>query len=471
MNAARRQVSPAGPRVAIIEDENLARLAMADILAPLASVVAFADLAAARAGWSPSIEVCVLDRHLPDGSGLELIELLDGAGSGVRWIVVTADPSFDHAVQALRLGLADYLTKPLDASVLLTSVERALSLGEGTTLVEPEAAPIGLSTDEARLAWRAAKSELPVLLTGETGTGKTWLAHWLHAQGARWAAPFVSINCAALPANLVEFELFGAEKGAFTGAAQTTPGLFETAAGGTIFLDEIGEMPLALQAKLLDVVESGEVRRLGGRQSRRVDVRIISATLVDPLGPDTTLRQDLYYRLGVIELHLPPLRARPDAMRAWTERLLAALDDGPTRLRIDPEEWTRLEAHTWPGNLRELRNALQRAVLLDAPEPLRPTRYLRAARPSADLVRPPVAVSVPPASHAPVAYLAEARTVAPSPSSPPGAVGLGTLAEVENAYIEQVLRSVGGRKEEAARVLGIAPSTLRRRLQGQSDTD
>ena len=462
LGAPRSLASARGPgaaRIAIIEDEALARAAMTDALSALAPVAAFATLAEARAGWHGGIEVCVLDRHLPDGSGLALIELLEGGGANVRWIVVTGDPSFDHAVQALRLGLADYLTKPLDVGVLMASVQRALSLTDDCGLVEPGAPPLGLDATEARLAWRAAKSELPVLLTGETGTGKTWMAHWLHAQGPRSGGPFVSINCAALPANLVEFELFGAEKGAFTGAAQTTPGLFETAAGGTMFLDEIGEMPLALQAKLLDVVESGFVRRLGGRQPRRVDVRIISATLADPLAEGGALRQDLYYRLGVIELHLPALRERPESLFAWVERLLADLGDRPGGLRLAEEEWPRLLAYGWPGNLRELRNALQRSALLDAPEPLRPTAHLRR-RPTAA----PAALGPITATPAPVPSGISFGGLAPEETE-----ALPTLAALESAHIDRVLRSVGGRKEEAARVLGIAPSTLRRRLQSGGD--
>ncbi|HEY8041517.1 MAG TPA: sigma 54-interacting transcriptional regulator [Polyangiaceae bacterium] len=291
-----------------------------------------------------------------------------------------------------------------------------------------------------RLAELVAKSTISVILLGETGVGKEVLAETIHRKSPRARGPFVRLNCAALPDNLLESELFGFERGAFTGAVAPKPGLLEAAHGGTVFLDEVGELPLPTQAKLLRVLESGEVSRLGSLKPRPIDVRFLSATNRDleSLVP-AAFRQDLYYRLNGISIHVPPLRERRGEIRALARAFLrdACRKAGRAELSLTPAALARLEAHTWPGNVRELRNVLERAALLCPEEAIDAEHVMLGT------------TGAPP------------REMGPPPPSKPLATGSG---DDEKQRIVDALEKCGGNQKEAAKVLGISRRTLVYRL-------
>jgi DNA-binding NtrC family response regulator len=288
------------------------------------------------------VDVVLLDQKLPDGEGHALAPAILERNDQTKIIFITAFPSFENAVKAVRTGAHDYLSKPLDLEELKLTVDRMLRTQDLEQVAQVHA--YEQERDQARaviigsggglagveqIIMSATKTSAPVLITGETGTGKSLVAKSIHYLGPLSKAPFIDINCAALPENLIEAELFGYEKGAFTGAVATKKGLFEMADGGTLLLDEIGELPVHLQTKLLHALEAGEVRRVGGTTPRKVKVRVIAATnadLVNILGK--TFRQDLYYRLNVIQIHLPPLRERKQDLPALCEHLLATIAPG-----------------------------------------------------------------------------------------------------------------------------------------------
>ena len=395
------------------------------------------------------IDVVLLDQQLPDGEGHTLCPAILAYNDQAKIIFATAFPSFDNAVKAIRSGAYDYLSKPFDLGELALAVKQSLRTLEleqveqvhdyqrtreqaGAVLIGGE----GLA-DTLRLLELAAPSQSPVLITGETGTGKSLAAKTIHYRGRTNKAPFISINCASLPENLIEAELFGYERGAFTGATGMKKGLFEMAEGGTLFLDEIGEIPFHLQAKLLSALEDRYIRRIGGTTTKPVNVRIMAATSVDleqQLGK--TFRKDLFYRLSVIRIHLPPLRDRKSDIPALCSSLLKAIT---TRaVEIPDSELTRLMKYDWPGNVRELRNILERAVLLQPETVLRPADFL--------------------------GKIAEAVQ-----DKAPCSEGLNDeepllLEEVEQKHIHHVLGRFSGNFTRAAKALGISLSTLKRKL-------
>jgi len=287
----------------------------------------------------------------------------------------------------------------------------------------------------------AASSNSPVLITGETGTGKTLVAKAIHYRSRAARLPFIGINCASLPESLIEAELFGYEKGAFTGAVAARKGIFEMAEGGTLFLDEIGDIPMHLQAKLLSVIEEKKLRRLGSESLRPVNARIMAATnaqLEDSLGK--TFRKDLYYRLSVIRIHIPPLRERRSELPALCRHLLKTISGGRD-VSLTTQELDNLTGYGWPGNVRELRNVLERSVLLHLGGELRPSELLHAAEQCTEAV----------------------------PSAPAAAdEEVLTLEEVENRHIRRVLAGFSGNYTRAAKALGISLSTLKRKLKSLS---
>jgi transcriptional regulator with PAS, ATPase and Fis domain len=312
---------------------------------------------------------------------------------------------------------------------------RAVIIGSGGGLAGVE-----------QIIMSATKTSAPVLITGETGTGKSLVARSIHYLSEISKAPFIDINCAALPENLIESELFGYEKGAFTGAAATKKGLFEMADGGTLLLDEIGELPVHLQTKLLHALEAGEVRRVGGTTPRKVKVRVIAATnadLVNILGK--TFRQDLYYRLNVIQIHLPPLRERKQDLPALCEHLLSTIAPGK-RLRLADGEIPRLQQYAWPGNVRELRNVLERAALVNPAGEVCPSLLIGHRR---DQTRAP-------GKQGPRGPQ-QTETSLPLPEST-------TLADLEERAIRDAMQQHSGNLTHAAQALGISLSTLKRRL-------
>lgn len=433
----------------IVDDDTLFARALSGDLASdeLGVVLASTCAEAVRACHESPPDVVLLDQRLPDGPGASLCPTILAANERAKIVFATALPSFENALEAVRTGAVDYVSKPCELEQIRLVVARCLRLLEleraesresrrresearATSLVGEEG---GLS-DVARLVELAARSDAPVLLTGETGTGKSLVARAIHYRSARRQAEFVSLNCAALPESLIEAELFGHEKGAFTGASASREGLFELAEGGSLFLDEIGDMPPVLQGRLLTVLEDRLVRRVGGRAPRRVDFRVMAATNVDVerAVSEHRLRQDLFYRLDVLRIEVLPLRQRRDDIPAFVRHFLSGIPGALAEPALGPDEIGRLMAHDWPGNIRELRNVLERAVLVRRPgEPLRPSAFLPA-----ELSRP---------------------------VTEPGS-GVPTLAEVEARTIRAAVAEAGGNLTKAAVLLGVSVSTLRRKL-------
>jgi len=394
------------------------------------------------------IDVVLLDQQLPDAEGHTLCPDILKYNDQSKIIFSTAFPSFENAVKAIRSGAHDYLSKPYDLEELALAVKqsfRTLELErvelvqtyerererEGAVLITGE----GIR-DTLQLVEIAATTEAPVLITGETGTGKSLAAKAIHYKSKAGKAPFISINCASLPENLIEAELFGFERGAFTGAIGAKKGLFEMAEGGTLFLDEIGEIPMHLQSKLLSALEDRTIRRIGGTTAKPVNVRIMAATSVDldnTLGK--TFRKDLYYRLSVVRIHIPPLRERRGDVPALCSYLVKTIT---TRAAEIPDrELVRLMKYDWPGNVRELKNILERTVLLQEGTVLEPSRLLGNA-----------SSAVPFSSTLPRNDNEE----------------LLPLETIEQNHIQHVLARLSGNYTRAAKVLGISLSTLKRKL-------
>jgi two-component system response regulator PilR (NtrC family) len=332
-----------------------------------------ADLASARAQLgAEKYDLCLTDMRLPDGSGMDLVSHIAQRFPETPVAMITAHGNVEAAVNALKAGAFDFVTKPVDLSVLRRLVQHALELNEQRRSQQPTSNR--LIGDSARMQQlrstigKLARSQAPVYISGESGVGKELVARLIHEQGSRAAGPFVPVNCGAIPAELMESELFGHKKGSFTGAHADKEGLFQAANGGTLFLDEVAELPLHLQVKLLRVIQEKTVRPVGGATELPVDVRILSAThknlarLVD----DGKFRHDLFYRINVIELPVPPLRDRRDDIpliaRAVLQRLATELGEPTLRMTADAEQ--RLAAYAFPGNVRELENILERAVAL-----------------------------------------------------------------------------------------------------------
>jgi len=323
-------------------------------------------------------DLCLFDVTLPDGDGVELLERMRAAKSDTPVIMMSGHATIDTAVRAVRLGALNFVEKPLNTDALLIAIDAALRLtrAEAETLQLRRASGaggdlVGESPAMKKLVeqiGRAAKSAADVLVTGERGTGKELVARALHAQSPRAKGPLEKLNCAALPSELIESELFGHEAGAFTGATKQRRGKFERASGGTLFLDEVGDMPLPMQAKLLRVLQEREIERVGGNETIRVDVRVIAATNRDLVAASETgaFRPDLYDRINVLPLAIPPLRARRDDVPLLARHFLAlaAQSNDRPRVHLVDDAIEALARYAWPGNARELRNVIERLVIL-----------------------------------------------------------------------------------------------------------
>jgi DNA-binding NtrC family response regulator len=432
--------------VLVVEDEPGLREGLVGAVETLGHrALAAAGLGEARALLATeSVDCVLLDIRLRDGDGLDLLrELRAGAHRDVPVIVATAYGDSERTIRAMRDGAFDYLTKPFDFPALLATVERAVrqralakSL-DAAPAVPPRARAGLVGTSTAMLStWkligRAAGSEAPVLITGETGTGKELVARAVHDYSSRSAEPFVPVNLAALPATLLESELFGHERGAFTGAQQRRAGRIDVAGGGTLFLDEIGDLDAALQTKLLRVLSEGGYERVGGEERLQSRARIVTATNkpVRPGEPGCALREDLYYRLAVVEIVVPPLRDRRSDIPLLVAHALA----GTPARAVSEEAMAHLLEYRWPGNVRELIHVIQRAAVLaggevidlgNLPEPVRDPRERRAPSESDERVT-----------------LREA------------------IAAVEKRMILRALERSGGNRSEAARQLGIGRPQL-----------
>ena len=323
-----------------------------------------ADVAAAKTLLSKhNFDICLTDMRLPDGDGLELVEWIQTNAPGLPVAVITAHGNVETAVQALKLGAFDFISKPLDLGNLRNIVESALRVGANR---DQDAKLLGESDsmqELRRMIDRVANSQAPVHISGESGTGKELVARLIHDSGPRAEGPFVPVNCGAIPAELMESEFFGHRKGSFTGAINDKAGLLQCAEDGTLFLDEIADLPLAMQVKLLRVIQEKKVRPVGASKEETVDVRILSATHrnLSAMVADNEFREDLYYRINVIELHVPALRERGDDILLLAEHILQRLSGSVT---IADDARNALLAYRFPGNVRELENMLERAVTL-----------------------------------------------------------------------------------------------------------
>ncbi len=411
---------------------------------------------AARAELDKGYDVILVDRHLPDGDGLSLLEereLLKGA----EVVVITGDADLESAVAALRLGVLDYLTKPLDRARLkstLSNVKRTRALKAEVNSLRGNLRDLGrfgsivgrspVMQEVFDMISRVAPTDASVLITGESGTGKEVVARTIHELSERRDNALEAVNCGAIPESLIESELFGHEKGSFTGAEKTRQGFFERADGGTLFLDEITEMPIELQVKLLRVLETGLVQRVGGAKPTAVDVRVLAATNRDPLGAVSNgkLRQDLYYRLAVFPIALPPLRERGEDVELLAHHFLAQLNDQyELEKKWSDEALAELAQMPWEGNVRELRNAVHRAYIM-AEEVLAPSGAAKS-------------------------------TSATAPAAAPGAESDGSairvevgesVADAERKLILATLEKLDGDKPKASEILGISLKTLYSRL-------
>jgi DNA-binding NtrC family response regulator len=393
-------------------------------------------------------DVVLLDLHLPGMSGVELLERLKAVQPELEVLMLTAHGSIDTAIQAMKRGAYDYLAKPFHLPELEIHIQKAFEKGqlvrrewqrvEQLRYESPRYQIVGSSPAMQRvvqLIERVAPTEATVLVRGSSGTGKELVARALHYNSARRDHPLVTINCAALQETLLESELFGHEKGAFTGAVNAKPGLVEVAEGGTLFIDEIAEMAPGLQAKLLRVLEDGHFRRVGGTAERNADVRVVAATnkVLEDEQKSGRFREDLYYRLNVVGITLPPLHERRQDIPELIEHFLTTRQIGPVRSKVSPEALHALTAYDWPGNVRELANVLERAQILAEDHTITPDDL-----PDAILGLAPLPASAGDPRH---------------------------LRTVERRHIELVLQQEKGNKVQAAKALGVSRRALYRLIE------
>lgn len=398
-----------------------------------------------------NVDCVVSDLHMPGMSGLVLLEQIRQQSERLPFIMVTAQGEVQTAVAAMKLGASDYIQRPFELETLELAISKALAnnrivLENKFLKADQQPAENGLiGQSKAMLALKqmiqqVAPEKATVLITGETGTGKELIAKALHAASPRKDALFVAVNCAAIPADILESELFGHEKGAFTGALKERVGKFELADGGTLFLDEITEMPIHLQAKLLRVLQEGVVEKLGGNRQIALDMRVVAASNRDPLQAikDGKLREDLYYRLNVFQLNSPALREREDDVALLSQFFLAKRNTGLTDAAL-----ACLRAYRWPGNVRELENVLERAAILAGGQAISPAHL------PADIVG-----AASPATSATLSALEQSNQDAHAYSIP------HATTQLERQLIEAALRECKGNKAKAAKLLEISERSL-----------
>jgi two-component system response regulator FlrC len=442
-----------------------------------------------------AFDAVVTDLRMTGMDGLQLTARLKALDTGLPVLLVTAFGSLDTAREAMRLGAFDYLSKPFSPEELVQAVRKAIRSDDRLKAETPGEAPVILTQDPAlaetlALARRAADSKATILIQAESGTGKELLAKLIHASSPRRKAAFVAINCAAIPENLLESELFGFEKGAFTGATSAKPGRFEQADGGTLVLDEIGELPLPLQGKLLRAIQERTVDRLGGSRPITVDVRLIALTNRDLATEvkEGRFREDLYYRLNVIPLRLPPLRERIADLELlalhFAERY--ARENDRATPSLSPSFREALGRHPWPGNIRELENAIQRCVVLNPGDQLTQKDLAWLLDPAQmvglpeDPIEAPAAVpsrSAPPAQ-APFEPVADTAMRIADPQEPLKGVPLGTLValplgiplpELERFWLLSTLSALEGNRTHCSQKLDIALRTVRNKINEYRD--
>ena len=445
-------------KVLIVEDEENERTGLAEVVSAWGYRVETA--ADGQEGWDKAVQwspsIIVTDLKMPRMGGMELLERLAEQSQTMAVIVVTAQGTIDSAVQAMRMGAYDYIQKPIDTNRLRTILQNASALLgtrielEATRRKLRDSGSLGNLIGSSKkmqeifhLIEMVSPSTASVLITGASGTGKELVARTIHELSPRKSKPFIPINCAAIPETLIESEIFGHEKGAFTGALERRTGCFELAEGGTLLLDEIGEMPVATQAKLLRVLEDRKLRRLGSKVETTVDVRVLAATnkVPEEAVANGELRQDLYYRLNVFNIHMPPLREHKEDIPGLVETLLSEMSVKHNRkvAAVSEAVLNQFHNYSWPGNVRELRNALERAVIV-------------------------CEGGVVETRHLPPGF---GQTAVRSASHDPDAVRLGvgtTVEEAEKLLILKTLQATNNNKTLAAEILGISLKTLHNKL-------
>jgi len=459
-------------RVLIADDESSIRFFLRETLESAGHEVVEVENgdAALEALSAGPFAIAFLDVRMPGHTGIELLDQIKAIGSDVAAVIITAQNTFENAVEAMKRGALDYLVKPFGMDEVLALVEKALRTRALQREVRDLRREVGRTPvvgdrlvgsspemlEVFKTIGRVARTDVPVLITGESGTGKELVARAIHQASPRTDAPFVAVNAAAIPRDLLESELFGHERGAFTGAVEARPGRFREAHGGTLFLDEIGDMPPELQAKLLRVLQSGEVLSVGGRRPEHLDVRILAATHrnLDTAIRDGSFREDLLYRLRVVPIHIPPLRERPTDIPTLVHHFVAHYADELASGTVDMPDRTidRLAQYEWPGNVRELENAIKRALVLTTTELLTPDAFdfLRADARGAD------------ESTLEQRMVREARIALEEPN--PRDLHRLLLSRIEKPLIETVLEHTGGNQLRAAALLGINRNTLRKKL-------
>lgn len=435
-------------RILVVDDENGVRFAIRSYLEgcgyEVREVDDIASFRIAFRDWRP--DAIILDYKLPDGTALDLVEPVKAFDPSITIIVLTGHGSIELAVQSMKDGADHFMTKPIDMAVLAAVLDKNVTLQRSrrrdlaAKSVQPQNSRdpfLGKSKAMTRLredVRRVLDSESPVLIEGETGSGKGVVAEWIHQAGPRAEAAFVDLNCAGLSKEFLESELFGHEKGAFTGAVGAKQGLLELAHGGSVFFDEIGDMDILVQAKVLKVVEAKKFRRMGEVRDRSVDIRLIAASHLNlaSLVGERKFRSDLYFRISTLPIIVPPLRERVEDIADIADHLLRTLGRGPHSPTLTREALRALQAYAWPGNIRELRNVLERAVLLtDGGHSIEP-RHLQF-------------------------------TTALGSTTTQGNTAM-TLLELERSYIRDVLAEVNGVVDVAAGRLGIPRSSLYQKL-------
>ena len=445
------------PTIVVIDDERNVQATLTAVLQRKGFAVEIAPNAAQgrRKVAELKPDLVLLDLGLPDADGLEVLKELKAAHPGIPVMILTAHDSLANAIESIKLGAFHFLPKPYAVEELISLCGRALeqqALVEKTEVLEKEKAqlqvrlraaeeqlaPVAISRrmrEVEQLIARVAPSEANVLLTGESGVGKEVIARRLHERSARAGATMVKLNCGAFPANMIEGELFGYAKGAFTGAVTAFPGMVAEANRGTLFLDEVTEMPIELQTRFLRVLQDREYRPLGTTKSRPVDFRLIAACNRPPAAAvqDGKLRQDLYFRLKTFEIEIPPLRERREDLAKLTDTFLRrfAHQLGKSPPQLDPEALELLRAYPWPGNVRELQNAIEHALVLCDDPVLRP-RHLPREIQTPDLARSPTVRAASPVS----------------------------FVDAERETLIEALRRANGNKAQAARLLGIHRATI-----------
>lgn len=436
----------------------------------------------------PAIGVMVLDLVMPDLDGMAVLETMARENLTTPVIVQTASSSLETVVTAMRHGAADFFVKPVAPERLIVSLRNAVKLDQLETIVRTDRARRSgtFTVDDIvtrsplmdrvkTLIAKAAKSPIPVLIEGESGVGKELVARAIQGMGDRAGKPFVTVNCGAIPANLVESTLFGHKKGAFTGAVADQPGKFAEAHGGTLFLDEVGELPLDTQVKLLRAIQNGEIEPVGATRAERVNVRVISATnrrLLN-LAKTGAFREDLYYRLNVFPIYVPPLRERPEDVQILAGHFLARLaaEAGKRVVGISDAALELLRGYDWPGNIRQFENAIYRAVVLTDSAYLERADFPQIVAQTAGRDAAVKMTESLPAASAPVHI--DNATASPRPADHEEAIPdrfvdaqgeVVALSDVERELIVFALKHYGGRMSRVARALGIGRSTLYRKL-------